>query len=336
MNDALSHVIRIEKQREYGLLNQRPSRNPIMAEKTPRINYRGFEFKPPEPKPEPERWHYPESDWGLMAKFSTQKPIYDKIFQKERDHAKMVEEFTEIRKKNEQAIQEELQKQRQKFEESHLEITTSDRDLDYHTGRTPKFQNSSFPNYDGDTYKDELHMDQEKKKSQEAKYKKQSNHFLATKGLDIDEKVDIDHLPKKLNALQISKIKTVGDAHPEILEKWRAERAAAFIATQKDPTQPPQMRTIGERAFKPAGSINRSTKNSTTGTQKRRVSSRDETMNSSDVTGALSDVNVAHLLQELEKTEDELARQQLKVALKSTSRKYGKGKSVRRGNSSIF
>jgi hypothetical protein len=88
---------RIERQREYGQLKQKPTRNPLRAEKTPRINYNGFDYFPPPAKPMEEKWVYPESDWGLMAKFGSQKHIYDEIIATEKDYAKRLEECMKIK-----------------------------------------------------------------------------------------------------------------------------------------------------------------------------------------------------------------------------------------------
>lgn len=64
---------RIEYMRMGGSLPQKATRNPLRAEKTPRKEALSCaDFEVPE-KPShmiaPERWHYPETDWGLMAKF---------------------------------------------------------------------------------------------------------------------------------------------------------------------------------------------------------------------------------------------------------------------------
>ena len=65
------------------------------------MSFKGFQYKPPTPEPVPQKWVrnyllaykntlgtnlfqvYPEEDWGLMSKFSSQKEIYDEIFEKQ-------------------------------------------------------------------------------------------------------------------------------------------------------------------------------------------------------------------------------------------------------------
>lgn len=60
----------IEFQRNAGLLVQRPYRNPVKAEKTPRKEWEAnFDFSIPEKPKEVERWILPDTDWGLMSKY---------------------------------------------------------------------------------------------------------------------------------------------------------------------------------------------------------------------------------------------------------------------------
>ena len=65
---------RINCARKNGTLKHKPSRNPLRAEATPRVDYKGFDYTPPPAAVvEVDRWVYPESDWGLMQKFDSQK-----------------------------------------------------------------------------------------------------------------------------------------------------------------------------------------------------------------------------------------------------------------------
>lgn len=69
-------------------------RNPILAQKTPRKDS-SFDNSVPNAPKSTERWHYPETDWGLMAKFRSQKHIYDKILSMEQEYKEKVLEFNE-------------------------------------------------------------------------------------------------------------------------------------------------------------------------------------------------------------------------------------------------
>ena len=71
---------RIEVQRKHGTLKSRKHRNPMAAQKTPRRADHGtFDFSIPTGRKDLKDWHrweYPETDFGLMGKFQTQKEGY--------------------------------------------------------------------------------------------------------------------------------------------------------------------------------------------------------------------------------------------------------------------
>ena len=80
--------------RAHGFAKSEVGRNPILAQKTPRKDGQ-FDNSVPEAPKQVDRWHYPETDWGLMAKFRSQKPIYDKILSMEQEYKEKVQEFNE-------------------------------------------------------------------------------------------------------------------------------------------------------------------------------------------------------------------------------------------------
>lgn len=67
---------RIELAHRNGQITYKPYRNPVRAEKTPRIDYKGFDFRPP-PVPDymkpVERWNYEDDKTAIMSNklFST-------------------------------------------------------------------------------------------------------------------------------------------------------------------------------------------------------------------------------------------------------------------------
>ena len=85
---------RADMLRAHGLAKTELGRNPILAQKTPRKD-RSFDNAVPEAPKQVERWHYPETDWGLMAKFRSQKQIYDKILSMEQEYKEKVQEFND-------------------------------------------------------------------------------------------------------------------------------------------------------------------------------------------------------------------------------------------------
>ncbi len=99
------------------MLESKRGRNPLNAEQTPRDN-EPFEYCPPPAKPQEERWKYPDSDWGLMAKFRSQKQIYDDIFNKEKEYQKRVDTVAAIREENQKMIRDEFQRQKEQYDEA--------------------------------------------------------------------------------------------------------------------------------------------------------------------------------------------------------------------------
>lgn len=99
------------------MLEEKRGRNPLNAEQTPRDN-EPFEYCPPPAKPQEERWKYPDSDWGLMAKFRSQKQIYDDIFNKEKEYQKRVDTVAAIREENQKMIRDEFQRQKEQYDEA--------------------------------------------------------------------------------------------------------------------------------------------------------------------------------------------------------------------------
>jgi hypothetical protein len=99
-----------------GELQGKRARNPLNAEKSPRLDFHGFDVNPPPGREEKDRWVYPESDWGLMAKFQSQKPIYEAIYHRERSQKQVDQEIQRLREKNQRMIEDEIRKR-----EEHLE-----------------------------------------------------------------------------------------------------------------------------------------------------------------------------------------------------------------------
>lgn len=102
-------------------------RNPLNAEKSPRRND-AFEYRPPAGKVVEEKWNYPESDWGLMAKFRSQAKIYDDIFQKEKEYQKRVDSVASIRADNQRMIQDEFDRQKHLYDVAKKRKDEADRE----------------------------------------------------------------------------------------------------------------------------------------------------------------------------------------------------------------
>lgn len=101
------------------MIERRPERNPLNAEKSPRTDFTGFVFKPPESTiVEKPKWNYSDSDWGLMAQFRSQKDIYEQIYDRERRQKERECEVEQIKKENTYKIEEEIKRRRDKYDAS--------------------------------------------------------------------------------------------------------------------------------------------------------------------------------------------------------------------------
>lgn len=106
---GLTKINRVNRQRENGLLVIKEERNPLQAEATPRQLWKiGYDFRVPAPPEEKPKWTYPESDWGLMSKFESQKEIYDEIFDKQANYHVEIKKFKKMKEDNEERIKNEL------------------------------------------------------------------------------------------------------------------------------------------------------------------------------------------------------------------------------------
>jgi hypothetical protein len=112
------------------MLNQQRARNPLAAERSPRNGHYGFDPNPPPPQyPEKPRWNYPENDWGLMAKFGSQKQIYEQIYEREKSQKQVEQEISRLRAKNLEIIENELQKRQDQLQREKDEQLAKDREF---------------------------------------------------------------------------------------------------------------------------------------------------------------------------------------------------------------
>ena len=66
---------------------------------------------------------------------------------------------------------------------------------------------------------------------------------------------DHEHTDGDLRDQKVSTFKALGKEHPDILAKWRTNRASEFVMTQKHPLEPPTGRELSDHVFKPAGTV---------------------------------------------------------------------------------
>ena len=124
--------------------------------------------------------------------------------------------------------------------------------------------------------------------------------------------------------MPISSFKDLEATHPEVLAKWRSQRAARFITTLKNPLAPPEQRPPPAHAFKLAGKTNAGFPVSEMNTHKTRKApdlSRSQSIPEVIDTARVKE-SLRQLTRSLDQTNEEIARQELKIALKSKTKNY--------------
>eukprot|EP01038_Epipyxis_sp_PR26KG_P007979 gene7979-10820_t len=291
-------AMKVEALRSQGLLQYKPTRNPIRAEKTPRIDYTGFNFKPPTARPEPEKWNYPESDWGLMSKFNSQKHFYTEIERKEKEFA-------------DQAI---LNKLKREENQKELEAATIQQQI-----KLKQMNN----NNNSEVLNETSRSTRTGEDTSRSVYSTQRSGFETNRS---------DHKLYKtdFHDYKISSIKEVGETHPEIIAKWRAQRAADFIATLKDPVAPPSSKPFDSSQpfvvpLAKAKTVNNNTQKELKSSKNQSKSKKISTQNdekSHSINPIESQMQLSVLMNELKKTEEDLERQKLKIKLHNRTKSY--------------
>lgn len=308
-------INRINRQRETGTLYHRPERNPLKAQATPRQDWKiGFEFAPPPAKPVSERWKYPDSDWGLMSKFSSQKKIYDEIFDKQRNYETEVAKFKKMKEENQAKIEAEWEKERLKaaLKKNWKEVDDPDA-VDIGTGN----ERADGPDED---------MQALNKMIQEAQMHTSRSAVERHKKLDAQEKllkklggqkgrIQVNLGPidtsKQITQYNMSTLKELqkhkGNHH--VLTEWRATRAAKYVNRhEKTAVNPPVYRYTTQEPFRPCG------KNILRERSKPKFKSTYGIPTDCDY-GVNMTISTTELKTKLAQTEDQIEMQQLKIGL---------------------
>lgn len=312
----IESLYRIHIQREAGLLKQPYRRNPLMAESSPRYPGFKFDFSVPEKKPEPQKWVYPENDWGLMAKFVSQKPIYDEIRNKEENYANIVKEFRKVRQQNEKAFNDALAREIDKK----LEVDDPDKSLreEVHEHRIHRQAKDIVSTLNKE---DELLLKGIKEHSKVITRHgggRHNNEYYGSTNKNNDTKQE----PVDFYKQKISKIKDLGTTHPDVLEKWRADRAADFISKGgKKVLEPPPPRILSTMPFHPPGN-HRVEKEPLSAVRKPKVKSAStQSLGTPSYVYTLNKT-ISELKTSLRDTKDEIERQKLLIALNTKQKGY--------------
>lgn len=134
---------------------------------------------------------------------------------------------------------------------------------------------------------------------------------------------------KPVMEYDVATLKALGAMHPELLEKYRALRAADFVRKQSHLLDPPTHRSMSnEDVFRPAGNAGASTvlrhppKELTKGKRPPIGDGRQQSVRLEPVDTARIEANIGNLMDQLSKTQEEIERQELKIALKSKTKSY--------------
>jgi hypothetical protein len=208
------------------MLPQKYQRNPLKAEKSPRVRNTGFDFSIPAKQcPDQERWIYPDTDRGLVSKLPSQKVIYQQVKDKEKAHMENVRQLA--------AQQAAIFDKKQLF--AAAAAAAAAEEAAANAANNPTLQDVS-TKYDG-AFEDYNY-------DYEAKYKQ-------------EKKTETDK--KKFYKQPISTFKSLGASNPEVLADWRANRAAAYVAKIRNPLEPPAPSDLGPTPFRPPGATGNKT-----------------------------------------------------------------------------
>ena len=217
---------RIMRLREGGHIIDKKRRNPMCAERTPRgADYKRFDFSIPDgPKDLKawDRWEYPDHDNGLMGKLNSQQNKMIAYLKKESDYDQELSEF-----KTRMAIKKEENDRQNRADDVLLvdALNKAKAKAALNTGRGGGDSSRSSARQefnDSSNFARTLsgRLEGGGAGSSTSRDRQSISSFVASQPTSIDE-------------LPVSGFKTLGASHPEVLAKWRAQRAAEFVSTQK-------------------------------------------------------------------------------------------------------
>ena len=273
------------------IVKARNTRNPILAEKTPRTHYQTKKWKYDVPKGEEpkSRWKEPEKEDSIVASFGSVK--HKVALEKEREEAYL----ERIRKFEESQKYAAMASSRGGESSRFIEGTAR-------TG-TGRMDTSRFETVRSGTTTSREETERSARPATQREVPLSSIPLAAMRSLQTD--------------------------HPEILRKMRAERAATYVNSLKNPLQPPDKASMSSRGeFRPGGSLKHSEAVLQRG--KHKTSSGDVrpsptiVVTARDVDTARMKESLSSLVTALEDTNQEIARQNLKIALSKKVKTFDK------------
>eukprot|EP01031_Cornospumella_fuschlensis_P024570 gene24570-29686_t len=333
---------KLARLQQTGQMVYKPSRNPLNAERSPRGEFKGFDFNPPPAThPEKERWNYPESDWGLMAKFKSQKAIYDTIYERDRKAKEIEEQIQRIKRENLEKIDLEKEKRRQWYEARQAEKEDAEKHMRLYEEEVNKAAmgvkagGGSRNGMQGSRGENSLPVDllELEESSQPTPVKKKHlsvDHFVdpnhekinrsSVYAIEQSTKQNLKEMEKKLlskksiHDFKTSQLKPLYVTHPEILVQAREERAMLYLEKMGDKNSRTVENTLmGSKPFLPGGVATRPPAPTLFDAKKKAGGS-----GGGKGTGGLEGGLPTEVLkEELRKTEEQISMQKLKIGLQA-------------------
>jgi hypothetical protein len=168
-----------------------------------------------------------------MSKLNTQKPFYDEIKRKASDKKIIVEEFRHIRERNEALFKQELENEKKKHDYE-AEVIAKAHVTSYVTSPTNKDSQPKPKTRGGTVYQEDQDMistiQREAIRNKLPKVKRTVHKKITTdESYKYLKTGELMTSTPDLFDYKVSAIKTLGGTHPDVLSKWRAERAAEFV-----------------------------------------------------------------------------------------------------------
>eukprot|EP01041_Mallomonas_annulata_P008614 gene8614-17775_t len=274
---------RIEMARMSGQIVYPNRRNPILGEKSARKDYKDWDFKPPEV--ESAKTHRLDNgqEYPLIANFKTQKQKFIDEAEKRQQLKQTIQDFYQSNKNSDNEIKNESNNTSRSHQ---MNTTRSQQNDEQYTSRTNQ---SNINNTSMSTSRTN---------------QSNSTSRLDTIGEDCQTTARKPHLNLNptLTDMKVSTFKSLAEDHPEILAKYRAERAAKFVTNEQ-----------GKEIKKTYGNFQSAPLSNRSSSSRNRCSTALETSRMKEQLDVIT--------HELEKTNEQIARQQLKIGLKS--KKYG-------------
>lgn len=276
---------------------ERPGRNPILAERTPRRNFIGWEFRPPPAAEDPPRWHEPEQAMSILDMLSSQQKKINAERKWKQESDERIRLFEESVQK-EKMLQLNMSPGSFGQDSTLVKVSSADnagQGSNMETGRTFTSQNV-----------------------ETARSKKSTARYTRQELLDIP----------------VSHMKSLQKTCPAVLSNYRAQRAQKFIQTvaDPDPRAPRKKEEEYRISFRPPGKLTRyltdeDREKLNNHTRKKNTNVRPKPppiltpipRSEADLLAELKKLTAA-----LENTNEEIERQTLKIALAKKVKTFDK------------